>query len=274
MHVMQIWIVITAYLDMVFLFLIPYLMLINGVAWPSAILAGVCLGAYQPTITSYHELHHRVSGLKLFEKMPFYFGFSSYLLGIIDVVHRDFHHKHANTQSDISHPMTGMSYYQNVYNYYFRYFYKTFNTRRWQVGLSITGFVALAIFQYYAFGINGVLFQLTTTLTHHWSVTSGNYCQHYGLERLNVPQNQKARFAWDNKGEFARYNFFNFHRHSGHHANAGMPSQKIQDDPTMLRNPLPLPLMMVIAMYPPLFKKISQPRLDAFLAKYEGKSHG
>lgn len=268
---MQRWMGITAWLDTAFVFAIPYLMMQNGITWPYAILAGICLGSYQPTITSYHEFHHRKHKLSIWEKIPFYFGHASYLLGIIDVVHRDFHHKYANTEKDISHPMTGMTYYQNVFNYYGRYFHKTFWTRPWQVGLSLLGFIGLCAFNYHMFGPSGMAFLIATTVTHHWSVSAGNYCQHYGLEKTNLSDKEKAKLAWDNKGEFARYTFFNFHRHSGHHANAGKPSEQIEDDKEMLRNPYPLPLMMVIAFFPKLFKKVSQPRLDEFLAKYESK---
>jgi len=265
---LQKWIGITAWLDLIYFFLIPYLMLINGLAWPVAILAGISLGSFQPTVTSYHELHHRKKTMKWFEKIPFYFGFASYLLGVIDVVHQHFHHKHANTEKDISHPMAHMNYYQNTFNYYVRYFYKTFFLKPKQVGFSLLGFVALGFIQVHFFGWPGLAFQVSTVLAHHWTVSCGNYCQHYGLEKLNLPDNEKAKHAWDNKGEFAKYSFFNFHRHSGHHANAGKPAEQIIDNSEMLRNPYPLPLMMFISLFPPLFKKVVAYRLQRHLLRF------
>lgn len=271
MNVLQKWVSITAWLDTIYFFMIPAIMLYTGMSWGYALVAGVCLGAYQPTVTSYHELHHRKKSMRWFEKIPFYFGFSSYLLGIIDIVHREFHHKHANTKEDISHPMRDMNYYQNAFNYYFRYLHLTFNKNRLQVGGSILGFILLGIFQYCVFGPAGLAFQIATTLAHHWTVSCGNYCQHWGLEELNLPKAEKALHAWDNRGEFARYSFFNFHRHSGHHANAGTPAQDIVDNRDMIKNPYPLPLMMFMAHFPCLFRKVSAPRLEKYLVKHKTK---
>lgn len=93
-----------------------------------------------------------------------------------------------------------------------------------------------------------------------------DYVQHYGLLR-NIgpdgkPEPVAAKHSWNSPHWFSSALMLNATRHSDHHAHPGRhyPELKLPQDAPML--PRPLPLMASIALVPPLWRRIMDPRVD------------
>ena len=93
-----------------------------------------------------------------------------------------------------------------------------------------------------------------------------DYVQHYGLIRATQPNGKpepvSARHSWNSPHWFSSALMLNATRHSDHHAHPARhyPELTIPEDAPML--PRPLPLMASIALIPPLWRKIMDPRAD------------
>ncbi|MCK0097572.1 alkane 1-monooxygenase [Yoonia sp. F2084L] len=93
-----------------------------------------------------------------------------------------------------------------------------------------------------------------------------DYVQHYGLTRAvqsdGKPEPVAARHSWNSPHWFSSALMLNATRHSDHHAHPGRhyPELTIPDDAPML--PRPLPLMASIALIPPLWRRIMDPRVE------------
>jgi alkane 1-monooxygenase len=93
-----------------------------------------------------------------------------------------------------------------------------------------------------------------------------DYVQHYGLVRTvhenGKPEPVGAKHSWNSPHWFSSIMLLNATRHSDHHAHPGRPYPElsIPDDAPML--PRPLPLMASIALAPPLWRRIMDPRVE------------
>lgn len=93
-----------------------------------------------------------------------------------------------------------------------------------------------------------------------------DYVQHYGLTRDlrsdGRPEPVAARHSWNSPHWFSSAMMLNATRHSDHHAHPirHYPDLTIPDDAPML--PRPLPLMASIALIPPLWRRVMDPRVD------------
>ena len=93
-----------------------------------------------------------------------------------------------------------------------------------------------------------------------------DYVQHYGLMRAQdahgKPEPVSARHSWNSPHWFSSALMLNATRHSDHHAHPARqyPALTLPDEAPML--PRPLPLMASIALIPPLWRKIMDPRVE------------
>ena len=93
-----------------------------------------------------------------------------------------------------------------------------------------------------------------------------DYVQHYGLVRAirdnGKPEPVCAKHSWNSPHWFSSIMLLNATRHSDHHAHPARhyPELRIPDDAPML--PRPLPLMASIALVPPLWRRIMDPRVE------------
>jgi alkane 1-monooxygenase len=94
-----------------------------------------------------------------------------------------------------------------------------------------------------------------------------NYTQHYGLLRRRLPDGGYERMSkmhsWNFRNYFTNMYALNLGRHSDHHLKAAKNFQTLQhlpDEPTM---PFGMFTMFIIALFPPLWFRIADPRLDA-----------
>ncbi|EBA12889.1 alkane 1-monooxygenase [Roseobacter sp. CCS2] len=93
-----------------------------------------------------------------------------------------------------------------------------------------------------------------------------DYVQHYGLLRAThangKPEPVAAKHSWNSPHWFSSALMLNATRHSDHHAHPGRhyPALTLPKDAPML--PRPLPLMASIALIPPLWRRIMDPKVD------------
>lgn len=93
-----------------------------------------------------------------------------------------------------------------------------------------------------------------------------DYVQHYGLVRATLddgkPEPVAAKHSWNSPHWFSSALLLNATRHSDHHAHPGRhyPALTIPDDAPML--PRPLPMMASIALLPPVWRRIMDPRVE------------
>jgi alkane 1-monooxygenase len=89
-----------------------------------------------------------------------------------------------------------------------------------------------------------------------------NYIEHYGLTRKKISgsryEDPNAEHSWNSNHWVGRAMLFNLSRHSDHHAHPHRPYpilRHLEESPQM---PTGYPGMMLLALFPPLFKLIIQ----------------
>ncbi|NND59349.1 MAG: alkane 1-monooxygenase, partial [Gammaproteobacteria bacterium] len=94
--------------------------------------------------------------------------------------------------------------------------------------------------------------------------------EHYGLERRRVGQGRYERtthlHSWNSDYLLTNLLLFQLQRHSDHHENPTREYQLLRhfDDSPQL--PAGYATMMILALFPPLWRHVMHPRLDAFYA--------
>ena len=97
-----------------------------------------------------------------------------------------------------------------------------------------------------------------------------NYCEHYGLERRELVSGryepQSPRHSWDSYGRITNYFLIELGRHSDHHAQPGRPYQHLRTHADSPLLPASYGAMITLAMLPPLWFRVMNPRVEAWRA--------
>ncbi|CAK0787090.1 hypothetical protein CVIRNUC_010306 [Coccomyxa viridis] len=95
-----------------------------------------------------------------------------------------------------------------------------------------------------------------------------NYIEHYGLQRAltrtGSVERTTAKHSWNGNWLFTNSIIFRLQRHSDHHAHAHRPYQMLRNMPDAPQLPACYPAMMILALCPPLFHRIMDPRVAAY----------
>ncbi|OXR42896.1 Alkane 1-monooxygenase [Nocardia cerradoensis] len=98
-----------------------------------------------------------------------------------------------------------------------------------------------------------------------------NYIEHYGLLRRRRADGRYARCSprdsWNSDRLVTNVFLFHLQRHSDHHANPGRRYQTLRTSEESPQLPYGYATMIVLALIPPLWRKVMDPRL---LAHYDG----
>nr|WP_236147583.1 alkane 1-monooxygenase [Mycolicibacterium sp. CH28] len=98
-----------------------------------------------------------------------------------------------------------------------------------------------------------------------------NYMEHYGLRRQKLPTGRYERVgpqhSWNSDTVVANVFLFHLQRHSDHHANPLRRYQALRHAQDAPQLPAGYGSMLVLAMVPPLWRKVMDPRV---LAHYNG----
>lgn len=118
-----------------------------------------------------------------------------------------------------------------------------------------------------SFGPWGVLIYLGLCGHAQSQLLVSDYVQHYGLRRAKLANGRyepvNARHSWNAFGWYSSAMMLNAPRHSDHHARPARTFANLtipQDAPIL---PAPLPAMAMLALVPPLWRKMMDPRLEA-----------
>lgn len=133
------------------------------------------------------------------------------------------------------------------------------------------GFAALALALGGRAGLGLFLFQALVAI---WQLELVNYVEHYGLTRRHLGggkyEHVLPRHSWNAAHKASNWLLINLQRHSDHHYKPDRRYPLLQTYPEDQAPQLPFgyPVMTLAAMVPPLWKRIMNPRVKAWRARY------
>ena len=227
-----------------------------------------------------HELIHRGNRL-LFGLGKWVY--ISMLYGHHTTAHRLLHHVHVGTPQDPNFPRKGMSFYRNFLRGWTGSFVQGFRVERARAARAgkpawtnpyltyVGGALALLALCWATLGGAAVLAWLGLSFYAQTQLAMVDYLQHYGLERRPLPQGgyepQTIHHSWNTPHWFSSHMMVNAPRHSDHHANPARPYPALRLPEEMPVLPYSLPAMGMVALWPPLWFRLMDRRVDAALAR-------
>lgn len=246
-----------------------------GWAEKLALFTAVSLFAGQVGHPNAHELIHRPArGLRRLGKAVY----CSILMGHHASAHPLVHHVHVGTARDPVSAPKGRGFWRffpRAWIGSFRAGLKAESKRREGIKHPYVGYIAGAIVALGAgFAIGGVLGAALWALIGLYAqlqIFLSDYVQHYGLRRRQSADGKiepvGPQHSWNTPHRFSGAMMLNAPRHSDHHTHPGRLYPALQLDPeAMPMLPYSLPMMAVIALMPPLWRRIMDPRVDRWVS--------
>lgn len=224
-----------------------------------------------------HELIHRPNrSLRRLSKAVY----MSILMGHHASAHPLVHHVHVGTSNDPVSAPKGRGFWRffgKAWIGSYRKGYAAESKRHKGQGLHPytryhIGAAAVLLGAFAIAGVSGVVFWALIGLYAQLQIFLSDYVQHYGLRR-KMFENGKLepvgpQHSWNTPHRFSGAMMLNAPRHSDHHTHPGRHYPELQligDQMPML--PYSLPMMAVIALMPPLWRKIMDPRVALWESK-------
>ncbi|RMF15629.1 MAG: alkane 1-monooxygenase [Gammaproteobacteria bacterium] len=234
-------------------------------------------------ITVAHELIHKdtryeqwVGGILL--SMICYGGFK--------VEHLRGHHVNVSTPEDASSARYNQSLYAFLPHAYLHNFLNAWKLQKahlarkglslwslkneliWWYALSAAWLVLFSVL----WGWKGAMFFLGQAFVSFTLLEIVNYLEHYGLHRRKLPNGRYERtrpeHSWNSNHLLSNLFLFHLQRHSDHHAYAKRRYQVLRHHDTAPQLPAGYPTMVLLALIPPLWKRVMNPRVEAY---YQGE---
>jgi alkane 1-monooxygenase len=121
-----------------------------------------------------------------------------------------------------------------------------------------------------ALGLAGLVFFVAQGTIAAATLEVINYIEHYGLERKRLPNGRYERtthlHSWNSNYLLSNLMLFQLQRHSDHHENARRRYQALVHHADSPQLPGGYSAMLLLALVPPLWKRIIDPRVAAFRA--------
>lgn len=137
----------------------------------------------------------------------------------------------------------------------------------WWTAISASFAVGLGLW----LGATGVVFFLTQSLFAALSLEIINYVEHYGLRRQRLSDGRYERpthlHSWNSNYLISNWMLFQLQRHSDHHEHARRRYQALVHYEASPQLPGGYSAMFVLALVPPLWHRIIDPRVRAFEAQ-------
>jgi alkane 1-monooxygenase len=103
-----------------------------------------------------------------------------------------------------------------------------------------------------------------------------NYIEHYGLRRKEIAPGKFEKVmpvhSWNANHFVSNAFLFHLQRHSDHHANAGRRYQSLRHFEESPQLPAGYEAMILLALFPPIWKKIMNPKLEQWQAEFFKKA--
>jgi alkane 1-monooxygenase len=129
----------------------------------------------------------------------------------------------------------------------------------------------LAGAMYVGFGSQAVWFFFAQSAVAIAFLETINYIEHYGLERRQIRPGVYERVtplhSWNASHWLTNALLFNLQRHSDHHAFAARPYYQLRHHPGAPQLPTGYAGMALLAMVPPLWRRVMDPRVAAHRAR-------
>jgi alkane 1-monooxygenase len=198
------------------------------------------------------------------------------------------HHKHVGTRRDA---VTAL-YNEGFHRFFFRVLYEGPRSA-WAADKALLARRGLSVwhprnphFRYWALQITGLI--LATLLggvlgfclyvfqafIAVWQLELTNYVEHYGLTRRHLGNGKyehvKPHHSWNASQKATNWLLINLQRHSDHHYKPDRRFPLLQSYPEDEAPQLPYgyPVMTFIAMVPPVWRRMMNPRVRAWRAQY------
>lgn len=240
----------------------------SGLEWIAGFAAaGLWYG--QVATSAAHEMIHR-SGRGLFRLGAAVFtmiGFGHHVSA-----HRLVHHAHVATPLDPNSAPRGRGYYRFFLDAWAGSYAAGLRAERRRANGAVYlvwtgGALAVLALAWAVFGWQGAAVWAAVSLHAQSQLLLSDYIQHYGLRRDLRPDGRYApagtAHSWNAPHWFTSALTLNAPRHSDHHANPArpFPALRLAQDAPLL--PAPVPVMGVLALVPPLWRRIMDPRVRA-----------
>jgi len=138
----------------------------------------------------------------------------------------------------------------------------------WWYGVSVLLLIGLTML----FGISGFVFFLGVSWVSITTLEIVNYIEHYGLHRRQLDNGKYERttpaHSWNSSYFLSNIGMFQVQRHSDHHAFPKRRYQVLRHYEESPQLPFGYATMYLIALVPPLWFRIMNPRVDAY---YQGE---
>jgi alkane 1-monooxygenase len=236
--------------------------------------AGLYLG--QVSNACAHELIHRSGRRARVLGTAIY---CSILNGQHVSAHLLVHHVHAGTASDPNSAPLGRGFYRyflQATGAEFRAGWAAENRRRqgrasgihpYAIYLGGAGLSILAAA--FLSGLAGVLVLLGLSFHAQMQLLLSDYLQHYGLRRRMDPQGRAEpmgpQHSWNAPRSYSASMMLNAPLHSDHHMNPSRAFPDLRHDPVSMPTlPYSVPVMGAIALVPPLWRRLMDPRARAW----------
>lgn len=249
----------------------------GGLPLADKVLIVVGCGLYfgQVSNSNAHELIHRA------DRWAFRLGAANYtalLFGHHTSAHRLVHHVHAATPRDPATAARGTGFWAYAPRAWLGGFIAGFRAERTRRGGAlwpmpfiayVVGAMAALLIAFALAGGAGIIGLTAIAGYAQVQLLLSDYVQHYGLERPVLPDGRRAAMgpahSWNAPHWYSSAMMLNAPRHSEHHVAPAKPFPALDLDPaTMPILPRSLPVMAVIALIPPLWRKVMDPRLAAW----------
>lgn len=245
---------------------------LQGAEWIAGLIAfGLFLG--QIGNPAAHELiHHSNRHLRRLGQAMYI----AVLFGHHCSAHRLVHHVHVATRDDPNSARKGLGFWRFLPHAWIGSFKAGLAAERamiaraqgrrsnpyvWYVG----GALAFTLMIWLAFGWVGVLIYFLLAAHTQSQLLVSDYVQHYGLRRQIRPDGRVEpvgpQHSWNASGWYSSAMMLNAARHSDHHAHPSRPFPQLVLPAEAPMLPAPLPAMAVLALVPPVWRHVMNPRL-------------
>lgn len=254
--------------------------LVGGIGWifSIGIVGGLGINVAHELIHKDDKLETRAGGFLL--SLVCYAGFK--------VEHLRGHHVHVSTPEDASSSRYNQSLYNFLPQAYARNFMNAWrleaerlerkghkalsrhNELIWWYSLSALVLAGFTL----AFGWLGAAFFLGQSFIAFTLLEIVNYLEHYGLHRRKLDNGRYERttpeHSWNSNYFLTNVFLFHLQRHSDHHAWAKRRYQILRHHDVAPQLPAGYAAMVVLALFPPLWRRVMNPRVEAY---YKGEEH-
>ena len=199
--------------------------------------------------------------------------------GHFSIEHNRGHHRHVSTPEDPASSKMG----ENIYQFACREIpgaarrawhleadrLKRMGRSAWHPDNEILQALSLTALVYgtliYFYGLPMLVVLVPVALWGAFQLTSANYVEHYGIQRLKTAQGTyescKPHHSWNSNHLVSNLVLFQLQRHSDHHTHPGRCYQSLRDFPNLPRLPSGYFGMFFLAYIPPLWYWVMDPLL-------------